>query len=70
MMKVMVSQNQAVWESATFDEDNVIGNTAGEVTLLRMQEVKEIRYIRVVVNDLPYYSRYSIVLADFVAFGE
>lgn len=70
LMKVMVSQNQAVWESATFDEDNVIGNTAGEVTLLRMQEVKEIRYIRVVVNDLPYYSNYSIVLADFVAFGE
>lgn len=70
LMKVMVSQNQAIWENATFDEDNVIGNTAGEVTLLRMRQVKDIRYIRIVVNDLPYYSNYSIVLADFVAFGE
>lgn len=70
LLKVEISKNQASWEGATFDADNVIGNTAGEVTLLRMKEPKEIRYIKVTVSDIAYYSNFSVVLADFVAFGE
>ncbi len=70
LLKVLVSENQSSWEGATFDEDNVIGNTAGEVTILRMKQPKEIRYIKVIVSDIAYYSNYSVVLADFVAFRE
>lgn len=70
LMKVEVSENQAEWEGAMFDEDNEIGNTAGEITLLRMQHPKNIRYIKITVSDLAYYTNFNIVLADFVVFGE
>ena len=70
LLKVLVSKDQVTWEGATFDENNVIGNTAGETTLLRMKQPKEIRYIKVTVNDIAYYSNFSVILADFVAYSE
>ncbi|MEI3421477.1 MAG: discoidin domain-containing protein [Butyricimonas faecihominis] len=70
LLKVLVSKDLASWEGATFDEDNEIGNTAGEITLLRMEQAKEIRYIKVTVSDLAYYSNFCVILADFVAFSE
>ena len=69
-MKVLVSTDQASWDGAMYDEDNVIGNTAGEITLLRMKEPREIRYVKVIVSDLVYFANSSIILADFVVFGE
>lgn len=70
VMKVLVSTDQASWDGAMYDEDNVIGNTAGEITLLRMKEPREIRYVKVIVSDLVYFANSSIILADFVVFGE
>ena len=70
LLKVLVSKDQASWEGATFDEDNEIGNTAGEITLLRMKQPKEIRYVKITVSDQAYYANFGIILADFVAFSE
>ena len=70
VIKVLVSTDQASWDGAMYDEDNVIGNTAGEITLLRMKEPREIRYVKVIVSDLVYFANSSIILADFVVFGE
>ena len=70
LLKVLVSKDLASWEGATFDEDNEIGNTAGEITLLRMKQPKEIRYVKITVSDQAYYANFGVILADFVAFSE
>lgn len=70
LFKILVSKDLTVWESAAYDEDNTIGNTAGEITLLRMKDSKEVRYIKITVSDLAYYANFGVIIADIVPFNE
>ena len=68
LIKVKVSTDNLVWSDATYVEENTIGVTAGEATILNFSSPKDIRYLKFIVNDQQYGSNYSITLADLAVF--
>nr|MDE7074153.1 discoidin domain-containing protein [Odoribacter sp.] len=67
-VQVLVSTDRITWEMPMYVEDNVLGNTNGEITLLQFPVEKNIRYIRLSLSDRANYSNFGITLADIVAF--
>lgn len=68
MIRVQVSTDRRNWVHATYIEDNTIGDTNGEVTILKMADPKEVRYIKVVVSDQLYGKDFGVALADIAVF--
>ncbi|MGL5683089.1 MAG: DUF4998 domain-containing protein [Marinifilaceae bacterium] len=63
-IKIQVSTDQVTWKNATYVENNTLGNTNGEITLLPMSQPQTVRYIRLSVSDLLYGSNFAVKLAD------
>lgn len=68
MIKIQVSSDNVTWSIPMISDENKIGNTPGEVTILRMKEPIAARYIRVMVNDVINYGQYNTLLADIAVF--
>lgn len=68
LIKVKVSKDQVVWEDATYVEENTLGATNGEKTIIYFDGEKNVRYLKFILNDLPYGANYSISLAEISVF--
>ena len=68
LLKIKISEDNVVWRDATYVEENIIGATAGESTILNFISVKDVRYLKFVVNDQLYGSNYSVALAELAVF--
>ncbi len=68
LMKIKVSTDNLSWSDATYVEENIIGATAGEATILKFSSSEDIRYLKFIVGDQPYGSNYSITLAELAVF--
>lgn len=51
LLRIKISENGLWYEDATFVEENVLGNTNGEATVLRLKEPKNIQRIKLMVYD-------------------
>ena len=67
-IKIMTSSNNVSWDVPFIAEDVVIGNTPGEVNLLRLKEPKTARYIRIKLSDISNYGMFNVLLGDFIPF--
>ena len=51
VVKIQVSENGYDWENATYLEENTLGTTSREVTIIHFPEPKDILMIRFIFND-------------------
>ena len=68
MIKVKVSTNKISWEDATYVEENTIGATNGETTILYFPNSPDVRYFKFIVNDQVYGQNFSVSLAEIGVF--
>ena len=69
-VKIQTSTNNVSWDIPLIAEENSIGNTPGESTILRMNNPITARYVRVTVNDVVYFITFNTLLADFMLFTD
>lgn len=67
-IQIQVSKDQIQWEQVTFMQENTLGRSPGEITLLPMANPKEIQYIKVTVNDQANVNIFNIKLADIMPY--
>ena len=68
MIKVKISTNKISWKEATYVEENTIGATNGETTILYFPNSPDVRYFKFTVNDQVYGQNFSVSLAEIVVF--
>ena len=62
-IKIKLSMDEAVWENATYVENNKLGATSGEVTFIDFPEQKRARYVKLIVEERPYgNTQYAVSL--------
>ena len=69
-VKIQTSTNNVSWDIPLIAEENSIGNTPGESTILRMKSPITARYVRVTVNDVVYFGTFNTLLGDFMLFTD
>ncbi len=67
-IKIQTSSNSISWNIPLIAEENVIGNSPGEITVLELNKPITARYIRIKMNDVVYFQQYNTLLGDFVVF--
>jgi len=68
-IQIKVSTDQQNWQDATHVMENTLGNTSGENTIIKFPSSKNVRYVKFIINDLPYNSiRYTISLGKIKLF--
>ena len=65
-INIQVSSNNIAYKIPLLSEENEIGNTPGEVTILKLKEPITARYIRIEINDVINFSQYNVLLGDFM----
>lgn len=64
-IRINVSKDQINWENATYVEENNVGNSSGEITLIPfVSGGKDARYVRLQVNTATYYGFYNTSFAE------
>ena len=64
-IRINVSKDQINWENATYVEENNVGNSSGEITLIPfISGGKDARYVRLQVNTATYYGFYNTSFAE------
>lgn len=62
-IKIKLSMDEAVWENATYVENNKLGATSREVTFIDFPEQKRARYVKLIVEERPYgNTQYAVSL--------
>lgn len=67
-VQVQVSSDQIQWKPLTFMQENTIGRSSGEITLLPMTEPREVQYVKVTITDQVNVNIYNVKLADIVLY--
>ena len=71
-VKVRVSENGTDWQTPTHVDENTLGETPREVTLVRFNRQYNARYIRVTVSDRRYQTNtqasLGTLLGDIIPF--
>lgn len=67
-IRLQVSADNIRWTNVTHVNENPIGCGVGERTLLPMAVPREIKYIKAILNDRPYYGQCGIKLADIIPY--
>ncbi|MEQ2978743.1 DUF4998 domain-containing protein [Butyricimonas faecihominis] len=66
---VKTSADKIDWDNVTYVEENTLGQGSGEVTLLPIAEgSRDVKYIRVILNDQVSGSTCRIMLADIIPY--
>lgn len=69
MVKIQVSADGRDWENATYVEENTLGYTSGEITIIRFPNPKEAAFIRFIFNDQAQNSAFlGVIAADIAVF--
>lgn len=69
MVKIQVSADAHEWENATYVEENTLGYTSGEITIIRFPNPKEAAFIRFIFNDQAQSStNLGVIVADIGVF--
>ena len=68
MIKIKISTDKISWSDATYVEENTIGATNGETTILRFPNTPDVRYLKFTINDQIYGQNFSISLAEIGVF--
>lgn len=68
MVKIQVSADGYEWENATYVEENTLGYTSGEITIIRFPNPKEAAFIRFIFNDQVNGGNLGVVVADIGVF--
>lgn len=68
VIQVEVSKDLLSWENATYSEENTLGVSNGEKTIIYFKEPIEARYLRFTLYDQLYGSNYSVTLAGIDVF--
>ncbi len=67
-IEIQVSEDNITWEYLTYQLVNTVGNSLGEITLLRLDKPKQVRYIKLGVSDVQGEYTASIALGDVAVF--
>ncbi|MCI6828905.1 MAG: discoidin domain-containing protein [Prevotella sp.] len=68
-IKVMYSTEQSGnWNDLSYVEDNTLGNTLGETTIIKAANKVKARYLKLVVSELVYKGQVKVSLADVCVF--
>lgn len=68
MVKVEISEDNITWSHATNMEENILGATAGEMTIFNFLTERRVRYLKFIINDQPYGNLFSVSLAEIGVF--
>ena len=68
MIKVQISDDKASWKNVTYVEENTLGTTAGEITIIKFPSEQNARYLKFVVYDQVYGSSFCVSLAEIGVF--
>lgn len=68
IIQVEASKDRLSWENATYVEENTLGVSNGEATIIYFKEPMEARYLRFTLYDQLYGSNYSVTLAGIDVF--
>lgn len=68
VIQVEASKDLLSWENATYLEENTLGVSNGETTIIYFKEPMEARYLRFTLYDQLYGSNYSVTLAGIDVF--
>lgn len=66
-IKIKVSKNGAIWEDATYVEDNQVGKTNGEINYIPFSDnvkASQYRYVQVQLNTALYGGAYRVGIAE------
>ena len=68
-IQIKVSNDRQMWNDATYVEENTLGNTSGETTVIGFSNIHSARYLKFIVSDQAYNSfYYSISLGKIKIF--
>ena len=67
---IKTSVNKITWQNVTYVEENILGKSPGEITLLPIKEKERAcKYIKVIINDgVNDNSITRVKLADIIAY--
>lgn len=68
IIKVEVSLDKLTWEKATFVDENVLGVSNGETTIINFKAPMNARYMRFTLYDQLYGQNFSVSLAEIGVF--
>ena len=68
LIKVSLSMDNQEWDAAMFFEENQLGASPSEITILRTDGSKKARYIKLSLSDMAGFNDYGIILADVIPF--
>ena len=68
MIKIQISDDKASWKNITYVEENTIGATAGEISIIEFPSLQRGRYLKFVVYDQVYGSNFTVALAEIGIF--
>lgn len=68
IIKIKISTDKIFWWDATYVEENTIGATAGETTIINFQTPQDIRYLQFIINDQSFGKNFAVTLAEISIF--
>lgn len=68
IIKVKVSSDKVSWRDAMNEEENTLGATNGETTILRFPSPLTTQYLQFIVNDNIYGNNFSVALSEIGIF--
>ncbi|WP_292265115.1 DUF4998 domain-containing protein [Butyricimonas sp.] len=68
MIKVQYSADEISWHDATHVEENTLGATNGETTILYFATPREVRYLKFIVSGQVHGQNFSVSLAEIGVF--
>lgn len=68
-LKVEISSDRVIWKTATWVEENTIGATSGESTVIYFSEPHSVQYLKFTVNDLRVMGPFcTVTLGELMIF--
>ncbi len=64
MVKVETAGSDGSFTTATFVDDYYIGRTSGETVFVPFSSTKDVRYLRVTLQSMPFHTFYQVTLAE------
>lgn len=68
MVKIEISMDGREWQHATYLEENTLGNTGGEVTIIRFPNPQQALFIRFTFNDQASGNNFGVAAAEIRLF--
>ena len=68
VIKIKVLTEGMDEKEVCYVEENTLGATAGEATIINFHTAQDVRYLKFIVNDQPYGNNFTVTLAEVEVF--